>query len=188
VKRRELLRLTAAAAAGPLLPRGVALATSELAAPGRFFSAPEMTLLDELTETIIPADEHSGGARAAKVAAYIDGRLADYDPSFADLREEREAWKAGLAAIDALSRETTGKGFLEAGLEQRAAVITAASTGGPQAKSAAQRFFGELKEWTARGYYTSAVGIHDEMEYKGNTMLEEFSGTDAATLPKLGGA
>ena len=43
----------------------------------------------------------------------------------------------------------------------------------------------ELKSWTVRGYYTSKVGIHDEMEYKGNTMLAEFAGTDPATLPPL---
>ena len=44
----------------------------------------------------------------------------------------------------------------------------------------------ELKDWTARGYYTSSIGIHDEMEYKGNTMQDEFAGIDVATLPKPG--
>src|SRR5207249_9801174 len=45
--------------------------------PGKFLTAAEYALLDELTELIIPADDHSPGARAAAVAAYIDGRLAE---------------------------------------------------------------------------------------------------------------
>ena len=49
-------------------------------------------------------------------------------------------------------------------------------------KTDGERFFGELKRWTALGYYTSRIGIHDEMEYKGNSLLMEFSGTDPATL------
>jgi hypothetical protein len=48
-----------------------------------------------------------------------------------------------------------------------------------------ERFFVELKQWTTFGYYTSRIGIHDEMEYKGNTLLREFSGTDPATLPAI---
>jgi hypothetical protein len=43
----------------------------------------------------------------------------------------------------------------------------------------------ELKSWTARGYYTSKIGIHDEMEYKGNRAIVEFSGVDVATLPPV---
>jgi hypothetical protein len=183
--RREVLRLTAAAAAAPLLPRGLATAAGAETLPaGRFFSAAELALLDELTETIVPADEHSGGARAARVAEYIDGRLAEYDPSFPELRSERESWKAGLTAVDALAREATGRSFLEASPEQRIKVLEGLAAAENDPKTDGQVFFVELKGWTARGYYTSSIGIHDEMEYKGNTMQDEFSGIDVATLPK----
>jgi hypothetical protein len=40
-------------------------------------------------------------------------------------------------------------------------------------------FFKELKTRTARAYYTSKIGIHSEMEYKGNVSLKEFVGYDA---------
>lgn len=187
--RRQLLRLTAAAAAAPLLPR-VALpeAGAEALPAGRFFGAGEMALLDQLTETIIPADAHSGGARAAGVVAYIDGRLAEYDSQIPDLRSEQESWRAGLVAVDAVAREATGKSFLEASPEQCLSILKrlAAAEGDP--KTEAQRFFVALKEWTARGYYTSSIGIHDEMEYQGNSMQVEFAGIDVATLPKTEGA
>lgn len=185
MKRRDALKLGAAAAAVPLLPRGLALAAEAAPAAGKFLSAPEMALLDALTEIIIPADEHSGGARAAKVAAYIDGRLAEYDPTIPDLRQEREQWKAGLAAVDAASRAAGGKAFLESTPEQQLAVVTAMAAGEKDAKTDAQKFFRPLKEWTARGYYTSSIGIHDEMEYKGNVMQDEYAGIDVATLPKV---
>jgi hypothetical protein len=144
-----------------------------------------MALLDELVEMIIPADDHSGGARAAGVAAYIDGRLGEYDPEIPDLREQREKWKAGLATVDALSRESAGAAFLEASPEQRSAVLERLAAGEKDPKTDGERFFVELKGWTAQGYYTSRIGIHDEMEYKGNSLLTEFSGTDPATLPAV---
>ena len=182
--RRDVLRLAAMAAAAPLVPR-VATGTAPPLAAGRFFEAAEMALLDELTEMIIPQDEHSGGARAAGVAAYVDGRLGDYDVSIPDLREERERWKAGLALVDAASREISGTSFLAASPEQRTAALTRLAAGEEDPKTDGERFFVELKHWTAIGYYTSRIGIHDEMEYKGNTLLMEFSGTDPATVPAI---
>jgi hypothetical protein len=40
------------------------------------------------------------------------------------------------------------------------------------------RFWIELKRMTVTGYYTSKIGIHDELEYKGNRILQEFVGCD----------
>jgi len=187
--RRDMLRLAASVAAAPLVPPparaagGTGSATTPAA--GRFFSAAEMALLDELTERIIPADEHSGGARAAGVGAYIDARLGDYDPGIPGLRAERDQWKAGLATVDALARELAGVPFLEAPAEDRVVVLERLAAGEPDPKTDGERFFVELKRWTVFGYYTSRVGIHDEIEYKGNSLLVEFAGTDPATLPAV---
>jgi len=43
------------------------------------------------------------------------------------------------------------------------------------------RFYRELKRLTVRGYYTSKIGIHDELRYKGNTLLLEYVGCDEQT-------
>jgi gluconate 2-dehydrogenase gamma chain len=207
VTRRDALKLAAVAAATPLLPRGIAEASAASvparAAAGRFFTAPEMALLDELVEMIIPADAHSGGARAAGVAGYIDGRLAAYEASIPELADDRGKWKAGLATVDALAREASGKPFLETTPAERTALLERIAkplvraelpTEEPEERrtpavekpeTAGQRFFVLLKSWTARGYYTSKVGLHDEMEYKGNRAIVEFAGTDPATLPPV---
>ena len=39
-----------------------------------------------------------------------------------------------------------------------------------------ETFFVMAKQATIRGYYTSKIGIHDELRYKGNQFLQEFVG------------
>jgi hypothetical protein len=38
--------------------------------------------------------------------------------------------------------------------------------------------FVTIKWWVAEAYYTSKIGIHDELEYKGNRILQEYVGCD----------
>jgi hypothetical protein len=40
-----------------------------------------------------------------------------------------------------------------------------------------------MKFQTARIYYTTSIGIHEDLNYKGNVMLKEFVGIDASTVP-----
>jgi hypothetical protein len=170
--RREALKITAAAAVSVPLLKGSALAAP--APAPRFFTTNELALVDELSELIIPADAHSGGARAAKVAAYIDARLAEAVLP-ADL-EARERWRAGLARVEALSKEMHGRGLLDGSPEQRAAVLTRMSAHEADPQAPEEQFFRELKGRTIHAYYTSKIGIQDEMEYKGNTLQAEFAG------------
>ena len=39
-----------------------------------------------------------------------------------------------------------------------------------------ERFFVAAKRATVDGYYTSAIGIHQDLEYQGNTAVAEFPG------------
>lgn len=176
LSRREMITATAAALAAPLLSAGAtACAPGASSGPGRFLTTAEHALLDELTELIIPADDHSPGARAAQVADYIDGRLAESLET-----DVQTSWRAGLQAVDALARELAGKAFLEAAPDQRVAVLTRMAAGEADPKTPVERFFRDLKHWTARGYYTSKVGIHMDQEYKGNVYQRgDFAGFDA---------
>src|SRR3989475_11895493 len=94
LSRREMLEVTAAALAAPLVKLGPAAAPPALQAVSKFFTAAELALLDELAELIIPADAHSPGARAAGVAAYIDFRLSDSAEP-----EQQTKWRSGVAAV-----------------------------------------------------------------------------------------
>ena len=174
LSRREMIGATAAALAAPLLNVAAERARS-VAGSDRFLTPKQFAMLDELTELIIPADDHSPGARAAEVARYIDGRLAE------SLQPDWQAqWRSGLEAVDGLSRELNGKSFVEATPDQRVAVLARMAAHESDPKTAPERFFNELKRWTVRGYYTSKIGIHDDQEYKGNVYQQgEFAGFDA---------
>jgi glucoside 3-dehydrogenase (cytochrome c) hitch-hiker subunit len=139
----------------------------------RFFTPAQHAVVEELSETIIPADSHSGGAKAAKVADYIDKALAE---SFDDT--DKVLWREGLRLIDAMSRHYNGKSFVDAAPEDRIAVLTVLSDHEQMTDLPEVRFFIELKRMTVRGYYTSKIGIHDELEYKGNRINQEFVGCD----------
>ena len=117
ISRREMLQATAAGAAAMALPLVNVAPTAPQTA--KFFTPAEFALVDEMSDMIIPTDQQSGGARAAGVAGYIDARLAEsFEP------EPPQSWRAGIQAVEALSREMSGKPFMESTPEQRLALLT----------------------------------------------------------------
>jgi hypothetical protein len=174
--RREVIKLGAGAAIAATVIGldSKALAQSAQDKAPLFFTKEEFALVDELTELIIPADDHSPGAHAAQVAGYIDFRLSE---SFEE--QPKILWREGLKLVEQLSQEMHGKSFLEASQEQRIALLTRISQKEMKPEKPEELFFRELKGRTAHAYYSSKIGIHTEMEYKGNTYLKEFVGYDA---------
>jgi len=185
--RRQWLKTSATVLGASLLPLPAAAQTGTAPAapqakPGetkstaRFFTPAQHTLVEELSETIIPADSHSGGAKAAKVADYIEQVLRESTDD-----NQKQVWREGLRLIDVMSQHYNGKSFVESGSEERIAVLTVLSDNDHMTDLLEVRFFRDLKGLTVRGYYTSRIGIHDELEYKGNRMLTEFVGCDDPT-------
>ena len=168
LSRRDLLKLGAAATLTVSFG-----AAESLAQPARFFTPEEFALVDELSEIIIPTDGHSPGARAAKVAAYIDGRLAEaFDEA------EKTTWREGLKIVEQISREMSGNAFLQSSPEARVAVVARMARNEAKPEKPEEVFFVQLKALVVDAYYTSEIGIKQEMEYKGNSYLPEFVGFD----------
>ncbi len=132
----------------------------------KFFTAAEMVALGEISELIIPADERSGGAKAAGVPAFIDLMISE-SPA-----EQKKTWRDGLAAMDTKA----GGSFVKAGKDKQIAVLTEISKNEMKPVTTEEKFFKSVKNMTIDGYYTSKIGIHDELKYKGNTYLKEFKG------------
>jgi hypothetical protein len=124
---------------------------------------------------IIPADDHSPGARAAKVAAYIDGRLAEAFDG-----KDRTTWRDGLKLIEQLARKASGRPFLESTAAERLALLERIAQNEGTAVKPEEHFFAELKSRVVDAYYTSEIGIRQEMAYRGNTVQAEFSGVDVS--------
>ena len=179
--RRDLIKLGAAATVAVTLGIGESVAAQSSGAAAvapssgaaTFFTRDELAMVDELSEMIIPTDEHSPGARAAKVAEYIDFRLADAWDA-----HERTDWREGLQRLDALSQESGGKSFMQASAEQRLAVLTSIAKNEKEPRQPEELFFAKLKTRVVDAYYTSEIGIKQEMEYKGNTYQADFAGYD----------
>ena len=169
---------TIAGAQEPPVPAPAAKGAGSAApkSTGRFFTPAQHKLVEELTETIIPKDSHSGGAKDAKVVDFIDQHVGESGDA-----EEKELWREGLRLIDSMSQHYTGKTFLDGSPEDRVAVLTVLSDNEQMTDILEVRFYRELKHLTVLGYYTSSIGIHDELEYKGNRYNQEFIGCDDPT-------
>jgi len=176
ISRREMLQRTAAAAAAASLPLANVVPSPGSQAPKpKFFTPAEFALVDAMSDMIIPTDQQSAGARAAGVAIYIDGRLAE-----AFEKEEPQRWRAGIVAVEALSREMHHTTFMASTLEQRLALLTRIAAAESDPKTDAEKFFKQIKGGTIRAYYTSKIGIHDDQQYKGNVIQPgEYAGYDA---------
>src|SRR5262249_20165099 len=138
----------------------------------KFFTEAENRTVIELTERIIPTDDNSPGAKEARVSEYIDSVL-----SIANEKTKQE-WRDGIAAINKMSRDKFSKEFAEASEAQQIELLTAISKNEKSPQTVEERFFRTVKNATIDGYYTSEIGIHKELKYRGNTYLKEFKGCE----------
>jgi hypothetical protein len=157
---------------------GSALQGAPAKSGARFFTPAQHTLIEELSETIIPADSHSGGAKAAKVADFIEQTVRESTDD-----QQKALWREGLRLMESMSQHYNGKPFVAASAEEKFRVLKVLSDNEQMTELPEVQLFRELKRLTVRGYYTSKVGIHDELEYKGNRVLMEFVGCGDPTPP-----
>jgi hypothetical protein len=146
-------------------------AATEPKSSARFFTPAEHTLIEELSETILPADSHSGGAKAAKVADFIEQTVRESTDD-----RQKAIWRDGLRLVESMSQHYNGKSFVDAGTQEKIAVLKVLSDNEQLTELPEVQLFRELKRLTVHGYYTSKIGIHDELEYQGNRVLMEFVG------------
>ena len=178
VSRRDILKtLAIGAAAGSVLqviPAEAAeyahqLVQKEKAASAtgkyapKYFSAHQYETLKSLCDTVIPKDDHSGGAVEAGAPEFIDlltSENADfctdrYDKAYLDCTPEQRK-----EALDLIAYRKNA--VQDSALNQGVA------------------FFAFLREMTCDGFYSSKIGIAD-LQYIGNTSLHEFPGCPPLT-------
>lgn len=170
MKRRQALKIVALGALAKAASRNLparAIASGCAWSPGdyqlAFFSEDDNRLVDELMEMIIPADAHSPGAHAARVSLFADLMISTSDGA------EQQQWRRGLHAM----RE-------EASRSSMAEALAKAAAGESHPRTDLDRFFVALKRTTVDGYYTSEIGIHQDLNYQGNTYLSAFPGCEHA--------
>jgi gluconate 2-dehydrogenase gamma chain len=187
VTRRDILKTLAIGAAGgsvlQIIPAEAAeyvhqVVHKEKAASAagkyapRYFPARQYEVLTSLCDSIIPKDDHSGGAVEAGAPEFIDL-----------LTSENEAYQlrlgGGLQWLDSFCIDRYDKAYLECAPEQRKEVLDriAYRKNAKQDPTLSQgvAFFAFLRQLTCDGFYTSKIGVAD-LRYIGNTSLSEFPG------------
>jgi hypothetical protein len=136
----------------------------------RYFSEADWKTVSRLSDLIIPATD-TPGAVAAGVPAYIDLVVGRSDV-------HKEAFRTGLAWLQTAAKEKYGREFLSLSEEEQIALLQPLSDANDQDKisSPGERFFAAVKNLTADGYFTSKIGLMDELGYKGNAVMSEFPG------------
>lgn len=140
-----------------------------------FFNEHQYKTVDVVSELIIPTTNTPGASKAG-VAAYID-TMVNED------RKLQDAYRQGLAWLDRTAKAKFKADFINLKPEQQTAILTAISSPkskGSDGKGSSDKvgvdFFKTIKNMTIDGYYTSKIGLIEELEYKGNDYLTEFPG------------
>jgi hypothetical protein len=167
MERRAVLKIVALTALSQKLNALPGAAMSHMqAAPAaptataytlQFFTEEESRLLEQLMEMIVPADDHSPGAHEARTNQFADLMVATSNDAV------KKQWRDGIRLI---REQAMGSSLADA--------LRTAAANEENPKTDLEQFFVLLKQMTVNGYYTSATGIHQEMEYVGNTYLAAF--------------
>lgn len=185
ITRREAIQSVTALLGGAALTGGDQLlawsfdeAAREQASRGvGAFSAADVTLLDEIAETILP-ETSTPGAKAAKTGAFMALAVTDvYTPA------NQAVFRDGLRAVNEASVSAHGVAFMQASPAQRLAVLQALDreqkavmdARRPQPSNRAPapappndeppHFFRLMKELALLGYFTSEIGCTRALRY-----------------------
>jgi gluconate 2-dehydrogenase gamma chain len=148
---------TAQAAAKPFAPKAL--------------SAAQLESVATLAELIIPTTD-TPGAKAALVDRFIDTVMANAQPA------DKERFLAGLVWMDTRSTALYGKAFTAATPAQQTELLTRlAATGGHGAEDApGVPFFNAMKGLTISGYYSTKIGLEQELGDNGQLFNPTFVG------------
>jgi hypothetical protein len=180
--RRDLLRLLGGASiiAGLTPEQLLALGRSTHRALGSapsalgFFDAHQLHTVAAAGERIVPETD-TPGALAARCHLFTERIVADHYPP---ARQRR--FIDGLVDLDRRSSAMHGRLFIQVDDAQRDAVLVAVESDAYAARpDGADSFWRDLKYLTLYGYYTSEIGIEEELKvllpgrYEGAAVIPE---------------
>lgn len=125
------------------------------------FEARDISLMDEIGETILPDSDRSPGAKAAAIGQFMAKMVNDCYGT-----REQEIFRQGLKNIDFLAVTAWGKDFISLDFQQKTELLTrldqeaAASISGESI-----HFYTLMKQLTLLGYFTSEIGVTQALRY-----------------------
>jgi hypothetical protein len=137
----------------------------------KVFNRHQRETVATLAELIIPETD-TPGARAAGVDRFIDAVLKDATPG------DRKRFLDGLVWIDSRSKALAGADFVSSTPVQQVALLTelAPAEGTSGEAPAGVDFFQAIKSMTITGYYTTEIGLQQELGDDGRLVMATFEG------------
>lgn len=187
--RRELLKMIAAVTGGAFIGAEFFLSGCKNpdAGPGLEFSDNDITLLDEVGETILPKTT-TPGAKEAKIGAYMKIWVNDCYTA-----DDQKTFHEGIKKLNEACEEMCGKNFMNATPEQRKALLIKLDeeaknyarekeyfdaeqikkekeehekgNTGFQREKRSSHYFSMMKQMTIAGFYTSEEGRKGALRY-----------------------
>lgn len=177
MKRRELLRALASAAALAVVPDKTVAAWSRVAGGiplQNALSPAHLALVRAIADTIIPRT-NTPGATDVGVHKFVDVIVNEYLTD-----TERVAALAGLDAIDARARTESNVTFAELSTDKRSAMIDGFEKGDRGAEPS--QTYWRIKGLVVHGYFTSEPVMRDVL--KVNVMPGKFEGAAPVTIKR----
>jgi Gluconate 2-dehydrogenase subunit 3 len=157
-QRATLTRLTLASA-----PQAAAAWTPKV------LVGPWLETVATMVELIIPTTD-TPGARAALVDRFIDGTLDAATPAV------RGRFLSGLGWLAGRCNVLFQRSFVEATTAQQIDLLTRLSQSGSGESAEGVEFFTAIKNMTIAGYYSTEIGLRQELGDSGQLMLARFEG------------
>lgn len=135
----------------------------------QFFNDKDFATISRIADLIIPTTS-TPGAIGAGVPGFIDRLVARNT-------EQQLVAADGLRWLEAEAARIGGKSFTELSEEQQLSILEplcAAHDADPNHRARNVQFFSLIKNLTADGYYTSRVGLMDELRYQGDKILSKY--------------
>ena len=187
ISRRDILRTLATGVAGGAVLQVIpaqaaafaheAVQAEKAASPTgdytpKYFSPAQYATIVSLCDSIIPKDEHSGGAVDAGAPEFIDLLTSENDDFALRLG-------GGLMWLDSYCMEHHGNAYMQCTPAQQKLMLDSIAFKANAKKntelSQGVAFFAFLRKMTCDGFYTSKIGI-DDLQYIGNVPRPNFPG------------
>lgn len=152
MKRRDLLKLTAAGSASPLI--ALETVAQQPNWKPKLFDAHQNETVIALSELIIPATD-TPGAKAALVNRWMDQLLVEGLPT------QRNAFLAGLSWMDGYSIRKFSKPFVKLSSADQTKLLEAFDLGTEPGIDSGRQFFRMAKGFVVRVYYQTEIGFSE---------------------------
>ncbi len=157
--RRTAIQKLIVLSGGVLIAPDVLKAWNNPVVHNKIFSRPDVALLAELAEVIIPTTD-TPGAKEAGVAEFIEKIVAD-----CFRKDKALEFQAGLKNFDELSAKQLGVNFVDADSDDKMKATLAAAQRAKNHLTKNDEFLLTMKSLTVAGYFTSEIGCTQALRY-----------------------